>query len=184
MEPKIVETGQMILVGLGFYGDPFRMSAGWTEENEIGRLWSRFMSFLGQHQGRIKHAKAEQVAYELCFYHEETLSTGEFEVFAGIEVDRLEDLPLEMSVKILPPATYAVFTLEGDQIGADYYLKIAAEWLPEAGYESDYRYSLQRYDERFKGIDNLAESVVEVYIPVRPDTSNTRTTGSPESSGS
>jgi predicted transcriptional regulator YdeE len=174
MEPKIVDTGQMILVGIGFYGDPFRLSGGWTEENEIGRLWSRFMTYLGQHQGRIKHVMGEQVAYELQIYHEDTARTGEFEVFAGIEVDELEDLPLEMAVKILPPATYAVFTLVGDQIGADYYLKIAAEWLPEAGYQSDYRYSLQRYDERFKGVDNLAESVIEVYIPVQPRLPNSR----------
>jgi predicted transcriptional regulator YdeE len=168
MEPKIVERGQMILVGLGFYGDPFSLSGGWTEENEIGRLWNRFMSYLAQHHDQIKHARREQVAYELQVYHEDTPRTGEFEVFAGIEVEDLEELPLEMSAKILPPATYAVFTLTGDQIGADYYLKIAAEWLPEAGYQSDYRYSLQRYDERFKGVDNLAESVIEVYIPVQP----------------
>jgi AraC family transcriptional regulator len=174
MEPKIVETGEMILVGLGFYGDPFRLSGGWTEENEIGRLWSRFMSYLGRHHGQIKHAKGEQVAYELQVYHEDTARTGEFEVFAGIEVEALEDLPLELSIKILPPATYAVFTLAGEQIGADYYFKIAAEWLPEAGYESDYRYSLQRYDERFKGVNNLAESVVEVHIPVAASASNSR----------
>jgi predicted transcriptional regulator YdeE len=67
-----------------------------------------------------------------------------------------------------------VFTLAGDQIAADYYLQIAAEWLPEAGYQSDYRYSLQRYDERFKGVDNLAESVVEIYIPVQHKTSSVR----------
>ena len=169
MEPKIVETGQMLLVGLGFYGDPFSLSAGWTEENEIGRLWKRFISLLAQHHGRIKHAKGEQIGYELQVYHEDTPSTGEFEVFVGIEVDDLEDLPLELAVKILPPVTYAVFTLAGDQIGADYYLKIAAEWLPQAGYQSNYRYSLQRYDERFKGIDNLAESVIEVYIPVQSE---------------
>lgn len=168
MEPKIVATGEMILVGLGFYGDPFRLSGGWTEENEIGRLWKRFMSYLGQHPGCIKHTKGEQVAYELQIYHEDTPRTGEFEVFAGVAVEELEDLPLEFSAKILAPATYAVFTLAGDQIAADYYLKIAAEWLPEAGYGCDYRYSLQCYDERFKGMDNLAESVVDVWIPVHP----------------
>lgn len=178
MESKIVETQQMILVGLGFYGDPFRLSAGWTEENEIGRLWNRFMAFLSQHHDRIKHFKGERVAYELQIYHEDTPRTGEFEVFVGVEVEELEDLPIEMSVKILPPATYAVFALEGEQIGSDWYLMIAAEWLPQAGYESDHKYSIQRYDERFKGVENLAESVVEVYIPLSPRLPNSRNHGS------
>jgi predicted transcriptional regulator YdeE len=37
MEPVIIEKDQMALLGFSFYGDPFRPSAGWTEENEIGR---------------------------------------------------------------------------------------------------------------------------------------------------
>ena len=42
MEPRIVESERIILVGFSFFGDPFALSAGWTEENEIGRLWQRF----------------------------------------------------------------------------------------------------------------------------------------------
>jgi predicted transcriptional regulator YdeE len=96
-----------------------------------------------------------------------TWLSGEFEVFAGLEVEALEDVPLELSAKILPPATYAVFTLEGEQINSDWPLMILTEWLPGSGYESDYQYSIQRYDERFKGVHRLDESVVEVYIPLR-----------------
>lgn len=44
MDTKIVERKLTILAGISFYGDPFSQSGGWTEENEIGRLWSRFMS--------------------------------------------------------------------------------------------------------------------------------------------
>ena len=36
MEVRVVEKDQMLLVGLSFFGDPFKSSAGWTEENEIG----------------------------------------------------------------------------------------------------------------------------------------------------
>jgi AraC family transcriptional regulator len=183
MEPKIVETGRMILVGLGFYGDPFRLSGGWTEENEIGRLWNRFMTYLGQHHGAIKNVKGERVAYELQIYHEDTPRTGEFEVFVGVEVEELQDPPLEMSVKILPPATHAVFALEGEQIASDWHLMIVAEWLPQAGHESDPRYSVQRYDERFKGVENLAESVVEVYMPIRSGPLTSQTGSWPKPSG-
>jgi len=44
MEPTIVERNQITLVGFGFFGDPFAASGGWMEENEIGRLWNRFVA--------------------------------------------------------------------------------------------------------------------------------------------
>jgi predicted transcriptional regulator YdeE len=166
MEPKIVAKPQMMLLGLSFFGDPFSLSAGWTEENEIGRLWKRFMAYLAGHRGEIKHVVSDAVAYEVHTYHAETPETGEFEVFVGLEVDRLEDMPIGMSAKILPPATYALFTLEGEQIGSDWPLLIIGEWLPEAGYEADHSHSIQRYDERFKGVQKIDESVLDVYIPL------------------
>jgi hypothetical protein len=43
MEGRIEDRPLTILAGLSFFGDPFAQSAGWTEENEIGRLWTRFM---------------------------------------------------------------------------------------------------------------------------------------------
>jgi AraC family transcriptional regulator len=168
MEPTIVELPQIVLLGYSFFGDPFKLSAGWTEENEIGRLWMRFMAFLAENGQRIKHVSEDQVAYEVHIYDEETQRTGEFEVFVGTGVERLEDVPLELSAKILPPATYAVFSLQGEQITSDWALVILTEWMPQSGYESDHGYSIQRYDERFKGLDRLEESVLEVLIPVRP----------------
>ncbi len=33
MEPRIVDVGQITLLGLGFFGDPFRISDGWSEES-------------------------------------------------------------------------------------------------------------------------------------------------------
>jgi predicted transcriptional regulator YdeE len=166
MEPRIIESGQMILVGFSFFGDPFQLSAGWTEENEIGRLWSRFMAYVVEHGDRIKRIRDQGAMYELHVYYEETPRTGEFEVFVGLEVGAVEDLPLELSVKFLPPTTYAVFTLQGEQITSDWPILILTDWLPEAGYESDFAYHLQRYDERFKGLDRVEESALDVYIPV------------------
>ena len=68
--------------------------------------------------------------------------------------------------KILPPATYAVFSLEGEQIASDWPLLITSEWLPEAGYQADHSHSIQRYDERFKGVQRIDESILDVYIPL------------------
>lgn len=167
MKPKIVKAQQRRLVGLGFFGDPFKLSGGWTEENEIGRTWKRLMAYLEKHPKSVKHVVGDHVMYEVHVYHEETQQTGEFEVFVGLEVETLDDVPLELTVKILPPATYAVFTLVGEQIVSDWSKTIFADWLPAAGYEGEASHGIQRYDERFKGLDPIDESVLEVYIPVK-----------------
>lgn len=166
MEPKLVEMSQMTLVGFSFFGDPFRVSAGWTEENEIGRLWNRFMAFLGGHKLRIRHVTSWEVMYEVHVEHPETAQSGEFEVFCGLEVSRLEDLPVELACKVLPATTYAIFTLRGDQITSDWNMWIAG-WLSRSGCERAFPYGIQRYDERFKGLDRVEESLLDILVPVR-----------------
>ena len=46
MQPKIIESQQITLVGMSFYGDPFDTHAGWDEDNQIGLLWKRLFAFL------------------------------------------------------------------------------------------------------------------------------------------
>ena len=166
MEVKIVEKDQMLLVGLSFFGDPFKSSAGWTEENEIGRLWVRFMAFLEDQGARIQYIVGHEVSYEVHLEHDETQEKGEYEVFVGLEVTQLQDVPIELLVKVLPPTAYAVFTLEGEEITSDWYQMIHRDWLPESGYRIAHDYAVERYDSRFKGLDRIAESILEVYIPV------------------
>lgn len=166
MEPRFVEKGRITLVGMSFYGDPFAESGGWTEENEIGRLWSRLEAYLADHPGAVKHRTSETTAYEVHVEGAETATKGYREVFVGVKVEQLEDVPVEMVVKILPAATYALFTLEGEQITSDWSMMMQ-EWMLDAGYEPAHPYGMQRYDERFRGVDSLAGSVLEVYLPVK-----------------
>ena len=170
MEPTIIEKGQMMLLGFSFFGDPFTTSAGWTEENEIGRLWNRFMTYLTQYGNCIQHVKGDHVAYEVHIEAEETAKTGEWEVFVGVEVGRLEDVPTQLLIKILPPSTYAVFTFSGEQITSDWHSYIYKEWMPGSGYQTAHKYSFQLYDQRFKGLENLDESELDVYVPVKSST--------------
>ncbi len=167
MEPVIVEMDTLTLVGFSFFGDPFKLSGGWTEENEIGRLWSRFTGYWGQHRSQVAHVKNEQVTFELHIYHAETPQTGEFEVFAGVQVASPEEVPVQLSTKIVPAGTYAVFTIVGEQILSDWPQLIYGEWMSRLKYEVDHSFSFLRYDERFKGMQQLDESAVDVYIPVR-----------------
>ncbi len=164
MEPTIVEKGQIVLVGLSFFGDPFRLHGGWEEENEIGRLWLRFMTYLQQRHDQLPAVNAAP-AYEVHIDHAERQRTGEYEVFVGIAIDQLATAPFDALVKFLPPATYAVFTLAGTQIGGDWPQQIE-DWMSRARYQRAYAYEFQYYDERFKGIDHIAESEIDVYVPI------------------
>lgn len=165
MEPHFIEKSQILLVGFSFFGNPFATHAGWTEENEIGRLWNRFIEYRGKNPTVIKYIQNEHVAYELHIEHAETKQTGEYEVFVGVQVENLENIPVEITIKILPPATYAVFTLHGTEITSDWN-RMIGEWLRQTGYRKAFNYGFQYYDKRFKGIQNVEESVLDIYIPV------------------
>ena len=166
MEPQLIDKDQIILVGFSFFGDPFKLSGGWTEENEIGRLWKRFMAYLEEDGQQMQHVHAGGGFYELHIDQPEMERSGEYEVFVGLEVDRLEAVPVRLSIKILPSTKYAVFTLAGQQIVADW-SKEMGDWLARSGYQRAYAYGFQYYDERFKSMQQLDESVLDVYVPIR-----------------
>jgi AraC family transcriptional regulator len=166
MEPKLIDAGPMTLVGLSFFGDPFRLHGGWEEENEIGRLWARFMAYWSQRAPEIRHVVDPTVMYEVHVEHAEMAQTGEFEVFCGVEVARLDELPVELVAKVLPATRYAVFTLHGAEIASDWN-QMMADWMARAVVQRAYAYGFQRYDERFKGVDRMEESVLEAYVPIR-----------------
>lgn len=168
MEPRFVNREQIRLLGFSFFGDPLRLSPGWTEENEIGRLWQRFMAYAAQNGAALKPALAQPgVAYEVHVYNEETQTTGNFEVFVGVELADIDLAPLDVVVKVLPATTYAVFTLVGEAIVGDWPQQIYGQWLPDSGYELAHPFHVQYHDGRFKGLDRLAESSLDVYVPVR-----------------
>ena len=165
MEPRLVDSGPMRLVGLSFFGDPFRFHGGWEEENEIGRLWVRFLAAFERLASRIPHLVDPGVMYEVHVEHPETAQTGEYEVFCGVEVARLEETPVELVVKVLPATQYVAFTLRGSEISSDWN-QMMSDYLAQAGYRRAYPYGFQRYDERFKGVEDLDHSILEAYVPV------------------
>ncbi|MBN2009584.1 GyrI-like domain-containing protein [candidate division KSB1 bacterium] len=164
MQPTdIIESGEIKLLGLSFYGDPFAASAEWTEENEIGRLWSRFHRYLGKQPGLSAHANRW---IELHIEHSETHAKGIYEVFVGIEVATFSAIPVDWVAKLLPASTYTKFTLQGQQIISDWYLDVYQIWLPKSGYRIAHKYSMLTYDSRFLGMDKLDESEVDIYLPI------------------
>lgn len=165
METKIVNETSIILAGMSFYGDPFDSSDAWSEENQIGRLWQRLMTYLESHQDSLPCNMEQGASYEVHIYGPETETKGLFEVFVGLRIFEVENVPFDLAVKVLPPTTYAVFTLTGKAIIEDWEKKMMA-WLEQEGYRETYPYNFQYYDARFKGMDRIDESQIDVYIPV------------------
>jgi AraC family transcriptional regulator len=162
MKPKIIDSEGLNLVGMVFYGDPFKGAEGWSEENEIGKLWTRFIA----KEELIKNSVGEG-GYEVHIEPEEYKDTKNFYVFVGVEVEKIDEVPHEMFVKVLPPTTYAVFTLKGEEIRSNWPESIYKEWLPQSLYEEAHKYLIEYYDStRFKGMDN-PESELDIYVPVR-----------------
>jgi AraC family transcriptional regulator len=168
MQPKITDIKRVILIGMSFYGDPFDSHAGWDEENQIGHLWKRFIGYLSQHPEIIQNQNQPNILYEVHIYNEETKEKGLFEVFVGAEFNPrdIKDVPIELSVKILPVTQYAIFTFKGKQINSDWEMALQ-NWLTTSGYQSPYSFNFQYYDDRFKGLANLEESALDVYIPIK-----------------
>ena len=166
MQPEIITRDRIILAGLSFFGDPFSRADAWEEDNEIGRLWNRFFSFYGEHKDQLKYIRNEKAMFEVHIENTATAARGMYEVFVGLELTKIDAFPFHGLLKILPAATYAVFTLAGNLIFTDWARDVYQEWLPAAGYKRCYTYGFNLYDERFRGMDKLDESELDVYIPV------------------
>lgn len=88
-------------------------------------------------------------------------------IFVGVEVEKIDALPLELIAKILPETRYAVFTLKGQEIKSDWPNQIWNQWIPEAGLETSFNFLIEYYDsQRFKGMDN-PDSELDIYVPIR-----------------
>ena len=142
MKPQIVDRERIVLAGFSFFGDPFAESGGWTDANEIGRLWHRLFTYLAAHRGSLPQAEDDSLAYEVHVECDETASKGCREVSVGIEVGTLREIPVELLVKVLPPSQYVVFTLQGEQIASDWSRKIC-DWMATNGYTAAHRYGFQ-----------------------------------------
>ena len=167
METRITTLQTMYLAGMSFYGDPFSSHGAWTGENEIGRLWTRCMNYLEDHNDQLQSIWQSQVMYEVHIYNADTISKGLFEVFVGGHLKTPEGVPAELLIKSLPASDYVVFTLQGEEISTDWY-SAGERWMADNGYLRSLPYIFQYYDDRFKGVEQIEESVLDVYIPISP----------------
>ncbi len=168
LTPTIIQEESWLVAGMSFYGDPFNSASGWSEENEIGHLWQRFMRFQTENPNAIQHKTHVDQFLEIHTLTHETEEKGFFEIFVGAAVSSLEHLPFDCLVKKLPATMYAVFSVEGKEIVSDWDKSIFEKWMPASPYQSAYPFSMQLYDSRFKGMDKLESSTLDIYIPIMP----------------
>jgi AraC family transcriptional regulator len=170
MDTRIVARGPLLLVGMGFFGNPFEVASAWDEDNEVGSLWKRFLAFSSASPEAITDRSSLGAPYyELHISAAETPKTGRYEVFVGIEVHSLASVPILCSAKVLPAAEYAVLTVRGDEIaGGDWMGRLYSEIVPSLGRRASEEFSFELYDKRFKGMDRLSESELDYYIPLLP----------------
>ncbi|MHA2246827.1 MAG: GyrI-like domain-containing protein [Candidatus Hodarchaeales archaeon] len=167
MEPTILEDKIFRILGCVFYGDPFHKAVEWSYENEIGKLWQRFMKLNGKYSSLLSKICVDRnIGYEIHLEPEEYKDTRKYFVLVGVEVKDIEEIPLEMFVKILPKTDYVVFTttMENKLERGGYIYK---KWLPENGYAQAFPYIIQLYDNRrYKGLE-YPESELDWFIPIK-----------------
>jgi len=164
MKTELIKLNAMLLGGVSFYGDPISTKGSWDSENEIGKTWNRFMAYLTENPERSFSCNKPYL-YEIHIYGSETAAKGYFEVFVAEEVNTAE-LPVTLCTKFFPESDYLKITLYGQEITGDCWHKLDSEIIPATGVKRNYSYIIQAYDERFKGMDNIDDSVMDVYIPV------------------
>lgn len=164
MELKQIHGKALFLAGLNFYGDPFSTKRGWDQENEIGHTWQRFIKYITEYPQRSYSVDSETL-YEVHIYAEETEKTGIFEIFVGEEVNTTE-VPFLLNLKVLPETDYLEVTLFGDEITSDWWSSVSGNELIEMGYKPGHSYLIQKYDKRFKGMDQIQDSILTAFIPI------------------
>ena len=166
MKAELMTLRPLLLGGMCFYGDPLSAKGSWDSENEIGKTWKRYTDFLAANPAR-PYSLDERRMYEVHLYGDETPSKGYFEVFVGEEV-RTAELPVALCAKYIPASDYLKVTLSGSEITADWWKELDAV-LSERNLKRNDRYLIQAYDHRFKGMDRIEESEMEVYLPILSD---------------
>lgn len=153
MEPQFIEKPEIMLVGLIGCGSDVR-------QIDISGLWQRF----GEHSKTINH-QIEGKDYELHI-QEEALPSMHF-CLVGVEVQKFEDVPIELFAKVIPACTYAVFTHHFSDGDYGYAFKAVYAWIENSDHTPAYPFDIQCYDGRFKG-SNDPDSIFDILVPIVP----------------
>ena len=149
MEPEIREISEFKIIGL-----QCQTEMGKTME-DLPKLWDEYMGRLDE----IKNRVDDKVGFGVSISDDP--SSKKFTYLAGAEVTDDSNIPEGMTMIIIKPAKYVVFTHKGpiEKLG-ETYNNIWNEWLPKSNLKVNVKAPcLERYDDRFKDDES---SIMEI----------------------
>jgi len=150
-EPRFVHGEELLIAGLGE-----RFTA--ERAQGIATLWQRFVP----HIGRVPGQQGGE-SFGVCCNPDED---GSFEYIAGVQVNRVDELPPGFTSMRLPARRYAVFLHRG-HISAihETFAAIFQRWLPASGLEAADAPEFERYSADFEPMAGTGQ--VEVWVPLK-----------------
>ena len=155
MEHKILTLPNLTIVGMQTFGN--------VEDGSPRQMWEALWNNDIEIPGRIN----KNTMYGIETYTKEMQTSKKWFFMAGVEVDSLDNMPIQMSAKLIPENTYACFEYKGaisPELGLSEIFQKIYNWLPDSGYRQAAPYDIERYDERF--VYDHDDSVMEILIPI------------------
>lgn len=153
MEPCITHRAAFHVVGMA---GSFTPATG----SRIPELWTRTIP----HLATVPHRRAEET-FGLCLDADPNTNVGAFTYIAGVEVERIDEVPADMIAVTVPAQTYAVYTHRGHiSRFSDTVKLIWGSWLPASTYRHVRGPDFELYDRRFDSDSGQGE--VDVYVPI------------------
>lgn len=154
-QPELVTLDELKLVGIQFYYDL-------SQKNDLSEPWQMLMDNLNE----IKHLSQPCKYFQVQYWLDNQTTNGIF-FYAAVQVDRVEDLPLALTAKIIPSQDYFKFKHKGRSNEVHYtYDYIYGTWLPDTSFQLDSAFNFELYGDEYLGPYN-DESISEIYIPMK-----------------
>ena len=153
----MVAQEKMCLVGVPYYGN--------GEDKGIEEIFVNLKANIVSVGGRTD----PEHVYGVCFHDPEfAATTGKFNYLVAVEVEHLDDIPLEMVGKTIPAAEYAVFRSKDASYSdidpvVEQMWSFAREWISDNKVTQNRFYDFERYTEDEAG--NLKH--LEIWIPIQ-----------------
>jgi len=154
MEPRIVRLPAFHVVGMAGRFTPATTS-------HIPLLWERFVPYMD----RIPYRRGSHTLGVCVDADPSTIEQDGFTYVAGVEVERIGDVPEGLMALTVPANAYAVFTHTGHiAYFPDTVKQVWGRWLPASRYRHVPAPDLEWYDERWN--PETGEGEIDVYVPV------------------
>jgi len=155
MEPRIVRRPAFHAVGMAGHFTP-------STTSRIPELWEGFV------RGPIADVPHRRGTHTLGVCVDAAAMSGEdcgFTYVAGVEVDRIDEVPTGLVALTVPASTYAVFTHSGHiSRFPDTVKQVFGHWLPASPYTHVPTPDFELYDERWDPATGNGD--IDVWVPI------------------